>query len=128
MIDWYDDLFLGKCRQMFYWTPSHGWKVCLGLLGSVCPSVCLSVHPSVHLSSILLFALLSLQKCNYLGIYKLVFCDIWHGIRAPYGIVCGIFTEKCFGQKWPKNGQKSPQKWEFWTIFKNSVINFCLKY
>ena len=65
MIDWYNDLFLRKCRKMFYWTPSHGWKVCLGLLGSVCPPVRLSIHPSIHLSSVLLFAFLSFQKCKF---------------------------------------------------------------
>ena len=62
---------------MFYLNPSHGWKVCLSLLGSVFPpSFCLP------------FCLFRSE--SFVGIYTLV----WHWIKASCGIVCGIFTEK----------------------------------
>ena len=110
---------------MFYWNLSHGWKVCLDLLGSLCPPVHLSILPSVHLPVSFCSPFCLFRSVSFLGIYTLVFCDIWHGMRAPYGIVCGIFTEK---SGLGKNDQKMAQKWNFSTIFKNFVITFCLKH
>ena len=107
MIDCYNDLFLGKC---FIGPPimagSFVW-VCQGLsvFQSVFLSIVLSVFPPSFCSPFCLF-----RSVSFLRIYTLVFCDIWNGIRAPCGIVCGLFTEK-FGlgkneQKMVKNGPK----------------------
>ena len=61
-----------------------------GLSGFV--RVCLSFSPFFHPSFCSPFCLF--RSGSFVGIYTLVFCDIWHGIRAPCGIVCGVFTEK----------------------------------
>ena len=103
----YSQANVGKCfigplakAGRFVW-------VCQGLcvLQSVFPSILLPIfHPSFCL------AFCHFRSVSFLGIYTLVFCDIWHGIRDPCGIVCGIFTEKSGlsknDQKMVKNGPK----------------------
>ena len=127
MVDWYNDLYIGKCKQMFNWIPTHGWKVCLGLLASVCLSVCLSAYHSVHLSSILLFANCLFRSVSFLWIYTSGFCDTWHGIRAPCGIFVEVLQKNLVWAKITKKWSKMAQKWDFVTIFKNFDINFCIK-
>ena len=93
-------------------------RVCLSFSLTFCLSFCPSfLHPSV--SPFCLF-----RSVSFVGIYTLVFCDIWHKSRAPCGIVCGIFTEK-------SDLRENDQKWSKMTqngIFQNLVINFCLKH
>ena len=48
MIDWYNDLVLGKCWQMFYWNPSHGRKDSINQAPSV-----LRIFPSILLCVLL---------------------------------------------------------------------------
>ena len=129
MIDWYTDLFLGKCRQMFYWIPSHGWKVFLGLLGSVCPPVRLYIHSSVHLSSVLLFALLSFQKCKFSWNLHLFFFVIFGmGLGGPVELFMEFLQKNPVLAKMTKKWWKMAQKCDFSAVFKNFVVNFCLKH
>ena len=85
---------------------------CLCILQSVFPPILLFIFPPSFCSPFCLF-----RSVSFLGIYTLFFCDIWHGIRAPCGIVWDFYRKTQFGQKWPKNDQK-------WYI----VINFCIKH
>ena len=113
---------------MFYWNPSHGWKVCLGLLGSVCRFVHLSVHPSVYLSSILLSALLSFQTVSFVEIYTLVFVIFGMGLGLPVELFVEFLQKNLVLAEMTKKWSKMTQKWDFSTIFKNFVINFCKKH
>ena len=116
---------VGKC---FFRTPVMAGRflwVCQGLsvLRSVFPSILLSIFTPSFCLPFCLF-----RSVSFAGIYTLVFCDIWHGIRAACGIVCGIFTEKSGWAKMTKKWSEMTQKWDFSTIFKNFVINFCKKH
>ena len=60
--DCYNDLVLGKCKQMFYWTPNHGQKVPLNQH----LSVLLSIFPSIlSIFLLILSVLLSPQKFKF---------------------------------------------------------------
>ena len=128
MIDWYNDLFLGKCRQMFYWNPSYGWKVCLGLLGSLSftpsyrPSFCPSfLHPSV-LSSVFSEVYVFLEFTHYL------FVIFGMRLGLPLVVVVEFLQKNLVWAKMTKKLSKIALKWYFSTIFKNFGIHFCLKH
>ena len=78
-------------------------------LSSVCSSVRLSIHRSVDLS-VHPFCLPFFLSRSFSWNLDISFCDIWHGIRALCGIICGIFKEKSGlgkkDQKMVKNSQK----------------------
>ena len=129
---------VGKC---FIGSPFMAGRflwVCQGLsvLQSVLPPILLSIFPPSFCSFFSLF-----RSVSFLGIYTLVSCDIWHGIRGPCEIVCVFYRKIWFWQKWQnkktknkkkkkkkKKKSKMAQKWDFSTILKNFVVNFCLKH
>ena len=108
----------------FYWTLSHGWKVCLRLLGSVCPSVHLSVLPSVYLSSILLFALLSFQKCKFS--WNLCISFLWYLAwnQGSLWSCLELLQKNLVWAKMSKNWSKMAPKSDFSTISKNFLLIF----
>ena len=79
--DCYNDLVLGNCKQMFYWTPNHGQKVPLNQH----LSVLLSIFPSIlSIFLLILSVLLSPQKFKFsLNFHFSFFYIFGIGLRVP---------------------------------------------
>ena len=82
-----------QLHKKILWTPGHGQKgpTNLGL----------SVHPSFHPSVFPAFR----PSKSFLGIDSLVFPEIQHGVRGPFGVLhdrARFFEKKVLPQKWGK--------------------------
>ena len=100
MINWYNDLFPRKYKQMFYWTPGHGEKGPINYGLSILPSVLSSIFPSA-LPSVFPSPLKFLE-----------FTDVWYGTKGLCGLcvtapdILGKSPLSKNNQKWSKMVRK----------------------
>ena len=108
---------------MFYWTPAMTGRFVwvyqdLSVHQSVFLSIPLSIFPPFFCSPFCLF-----RRVSFFGIYALVVCYIF-----PVELFVEFLQKNLVWAKMTKKWSKMTQKCDFSTIFKNFVVDFCLKH